>query len=171
VLRDQDVRALEDYHFRRDGSMFPIRCSATPIVVDGVVQGALLELLDITEERRARAEADARAQAAQALEFVGDGVFLVDADGIVRLWNRAAEAITGSSPHRRRDGRHRGAPGWEELAVRIRSPLVRRGADAAADAAVRDRRAGAVALDLGRAFPHGTVYAFRDLTEERASSG
>ena len=35
------------------------------------------------------------AQAAQALEFVGDGVFLVDRDGIVRLWNPAAERITG----------------------------------------------------------------------------
>ena len=36
-----------------------------------------------------------RAQAAQALEFVGDGVFLVDGDGVVRLWNPAAARITG----------------------------------------------------------------------------
>ena len=36
-----------------------------------------------------------RAQAAQALEFVGDGVFLVGSDGTIRLWNPAAARITG----------------------------------------------------------------------------
>jgi GAF domain-containing protein len=40
-------------------------------------------------------EAEERAQAARVLEAVGDGVFLVDSDGIVRLWNRSAEALTG----------------------------------------------------------------------------
>ena len=40
-------------------------------------------------------ELQRRAQAAQALEFVGDGVFLVDRDGVIRLWNPAAERITG----------------------------------------------------------------------------
>ena len=37
------------------------------------------------------------AQAAQALEFVGDGVFLVGRDGDVLLWNPAAARITGLS--------------------------------------------------------------------------
>ena len=36
-----------------------------------------------------------RAEAARVLANVGDGVFLVDRVGIVRLWNAAAEAITG----------------------------------------------------------------------------
>src|SRR5262245_1149659 len=36
-----------------------------------------------------------RAQAARVLETVGDGVFLVDTEGVVRLWNRAAETISG----------------------------------------------------------------------------
>ena len=36
-----------------------------------------------------------RAQAARALAFVADGVLLVDEDGIVRIWNAAAEVITG----------------------------------------------------------------------------
>ena len=33
--------------------------------------------------------------AALALTFVGDGVFLVDDAGVIRLWNPSAEAITG----------------------------------------------------------------------------
>ena len=36
-------------------------------------------------------EAEERAQAARVLETVADGVFLVDVEGVVRLWNRAAE--------------------------------------------------------------------------------
>src|SRR5438477_589651 len=40
-------------------------------------------------------EVEERAQAARVLETVADGVFLVDADGLVRLWNRAAETISG----------------------------------------------------------------------------
>ena len=39
-------------------------------------------------------EVEERAQAARVLETVGDGVFLIDLDGVVRLWNRAAELIT-----------------------------------------------------------------------------
>ena len=39
-------------------------------------------------------EAEERAEAARVLENVGDGVFLVDLEGILRLWNHAAEVIT-----------------------------------------------------------------------------
>src|SRR5437764_10419203 len=64
-------------------------------------------------------EVEERAQAARVLETVGDGVFLVDQDGIVRLWNHAAETITGSS---RQDivGRRleEVLPGWEAVTAR-----------------------------------------------------
>ena len=49
------------------------------------------------ENARLYAETEARAQASQALQFVRDGVFLLDADQVVRLWNPAAERITGLS--------------------------------------------------------------------------
>ena len=41
-------------------------------------------------EAAARAAANERERAAQVLDAVGDGVFLVDDEGVVRLWNRAA---------------------------------------------------------------------------------
>ena len=54
-------------------------------------------------EAAARAVAAEREQAAHVLEAVGDGIFLVDAeDGVVRLWNRAAEVVTGIRSERRR---------------------------------------------------------------------
>src|SRR4029079_4753850 len=43
-------------------------------------------------------EAEARAQAARVLAAIGDGVVLVDRAGRVRLWNTAAERITGLAP-------------------------------------------------------------------------
>ena len=39
-------------------------------------------------------EAERRADAARVLEHIGDGVFMLDRDGVVRLWNRAAESVT-----------------------------------------------------------------------------
>ena len=52
-------------------------------------------------------EVGARAHAAEALEFVNDGVFLVDSDGIVRLWNPAAAKHFRVKPARRSAGRSR----------------------------------------------------------------
>jgi PAS domain S-box-containing protein len=104
-------------------------------------------------------ELQRRAQAAQALEFVGDGVFLVDRDGVVRLWNPAAERITGLA---------------ERVIAGARASDVL-GAWPLAQAADRqqsfplDGPGGELWLSLTAAeFPQGTVYAFRDLTEERA---
>src|SRR5918912_2961586 len=39
--------------------------------------------------------AQERAQAALVVEHVADGVLLVDRDDVIRLWNPAAERITG----------------------------------------------------------------------------
>jgi PAS domain S-box-containing protein len=104
-------------------------------------------------------ELQRRAQAAQALEFVGDGVFLVDKDGVVRLWNPAAERITGLAERVVAGTRAADVlEGWPlaHATERLQSfPLV----------GLR----GELWLSLTAAeFPQGTVYAFRDLTDERA---
>jgi PAS domain S-box-containing protein len=100
-----------------------------------------------------------RAQASQALEFVGDGVFLVDRDGIVRLWNPAAERITGFPEQE--------LVGSEADEVLAGWPLAQAGERPQTFPV--DARTGELWLSLtAAAFPHGTVYAFRDLTDERA---
>ena len=110
-----------------------------------------------------------RARAAEALEFVGEGVVLVGGDGVVRIWNPQAEAITGLAV---RDVEGRPAadaiPGWEELTQRV--PVVDAG-DALGAGARSSRSRSRAELWLamsGVRFPDGTVYAFRDITEERA---
>lgn len=113
-------------------------------------------------EQEARREAEAQAQAAQALRFVGDGVFLLDRHGIVRLWNPAAETITGLAAEevvgRRADD---AIPGWAALASRV--PIRARPETLPLELDGRERW-----LSIsGVGFEEGTVFAFRDVTEER----
>ena len=110
-----------------------------------------------------------RAQAARVLASVGDGVFLVDRGGYIRTWNRAAAIATGLSASTVVDRLAVEAiPGWATIVPRI----------AVASAGSSAPRPESLPLDLGNrevwlsvhgvAVPDGVVYAFRDLTEERA---
>jgi two-component system phosphate regulon sensor histidine kinase PhoR len=105
------------------------------------------------------------------LARVGDGVFLVDRDGLIRLWNPAAEAITGLRAEAicNRPA-EKTIPGWHAIAARV--PVASRPGDA------DDASSGeTVPLDFdGRelwlsiaavTLADGTVYAFRDVTRER----
>jgi signal transduction histidine kinase len=117
-------------------------------------------------EAAARAVAAEREQAAQVLEAVGDGIFLVDQLGVVRLWNRAAELITGLRGEAVRDRLLSDAIAeWAELAKRI--PIASGGAKADAvtlpvQIGSRDLWLSFVAVDSDA----GVIYAFRDLTNE-----
>ncbi len=113
-------------------------------------------------------EAEERAQAARVLETVADGVFLVDSDGVVRVWNRAAEAITNLARDevlgRRAD---EVLPDWQDLAPRV--PVAGAPGPAMATTFPLELDGNERWLSIsGVGFDEGTVYAFRDLTEERA---
>jgi signal transduction histidine kinase len=99
-----------------------------------------------------------RAQAAQALEFVGDGVFLVGEDDVVLLWNPAAARITGIPEAE--------VVGSTAETVLADWPLGQgeRPQTFPVEGPHRELWLSLTAAE----FPHGTVYAFRDLTEERA---
>jgi PAS domain S-box-containing protein len=110
------------------------------------------------DNSRLYAETERRAQAATALEYVGDGVVLVDDARRIRLWNPAAERITGLQAA---DlvGRpvDEALPGWlHDLSARPQTRPV--------DVGGRELWLSLTAVG----FERGTVYAFRDLTEERA---
>jgi two-component system, OmpR family, phosphate regulon sensor histidine kinase PhoR len=114
---------------------------------------------------RSRLLRQQREQAARVLSHLGEGVFLVDDAGVILLWNPSAEAITGLAAGAVR-GRRAGdaIPGWPEARDLI---------------PVDEERARATTLPIelegrtlwlsisGVRFTGGTVYTFRDLTEER----
>jgi PAS domain S-box-containing protein len=146
-------------------------------IFEGLVaqMGAALRNARLQQERRrleaaeaaARAVATERAQAARVVDAVGDGIFLLDLEGIVRLWNRAAELLTG-----RRLTSVRGQPladvipEWEELAGRI--PVAESGALARAvtlplRVGEDDRWLSFAAVRMA----DGVAYACHDVTNEQ----
>ena len=143
---------------------------------DGLVaqMGAAVRNARLQQERRrleaaeaaARAVAREREQAAHVLEAVGDGVFLLDGDGVVRLWNRAAELVA-RLPADDVLGRRLAdvVPAWEALAGRI--PIADEGAMARSvtlpiEIRGRDLWLSFVAVRTS----DGVVCAFRDVTIE-----
>jgi PAS domain S-box-containing protein len=119
------------------------------------------------DDARLQGEVEERADAARVLTYVADGVFLLDRGGVIRLWNPAAEAITGLDAvsvvgH----PAVQGIAGWEALAERI---PVGEASDPPAAATLpleTDRGERWISIS-GVEFFGGTVYAFRDLTESR----
>jgi PAS domain S-box-containing protein len=118
-------------------------------------------------EAAARAVAAEREQAASVLEAVGDGIFLLDEEGCVRLWNRAAEVVTGLRASEVRDRPLAEAlESWAELVGRI---PVAEGRSSPRSVTLPVAVAG---RELWLSFvavrgSGGVVYAFRDLTSER----
>jgi len=105
-------------------------------------------------------EAEQRAEAAEALDSIADGVFLVDAGGTVRIWNAAAETITGIAGA---DVRGRSAStvfeGWNEIAALA-------GATPRTVPATIEGRELWLSIS-GVPSSDGTAYAFRDVTADR----
>jgi signal transduction histidine kinase len=111
--------------------------------------------------------AEQRASAAVALAFVGDGVFLVDREGIVRIWNIAAAVITGL-PEKDLVGRRAEevVPSWSTIEAHV--PLASGPGRPRSEIVPVELRGGEHWLSIsGVGFEGGTVYAFRDFTEER----
>jgi PAS domain S-box-containing protein len=107
---------------------------------------------------------------ASVLEHVDDGVFLVDAAGIVQHWNPAAAAITGLSPSAvLGQPANDVLPDWRAVGPTI--PVASVPGPGSTDARtlpfVIEGREVWLSIS-GVAFEDGVVYAFRNLTEERA---
>jgi PAS domain S-box-containing protein len=116
-------------------------------------------------EQQSRREAESRAEAARALAHVSDGVILTDSDGRIRFWNPAAEELTGID-ERGALGRElaRLLPGWERLALQPEGQSGLGGAAVLPIYLGHERWLSVMSVDFGE----GSVYAIRDVTEERA---
>ena len=144
--------------------------------VTGIGLGLIVALLvtayavapAIARTRLSRLQRD---QSERVLAHLGDGVFVVDHEGVVRLWNRAAEAVTGLRAGDVRGRRAEEAiPGWTTIATFV--PVADQPGEPDGHS-----RAETVPVDIeGRelwlsivavSVDDDTVYAFRDATHER----
>jgi PAS domain S-box-containing protein len=111
-------------------------------------------------------EVEERADAARVLAYVGDGVFLLDRAGVIRLWNPAAEAIIGlTSASVLGHSAAEVIPGWQSALDGI--PVASSPEPSQAKTIPLDTTRGERWISIsGVEFFGGTVYAFRDFTEE-----
>ena len=109
-----------------------------------------------------------RADAARVLEHLGDAILLLDRNGVIRLWNPAAEAITAIVA---KDVLGRPAvdaiPGWQNAADQV--PVLTAPDPGHEEVTIPiDTSRGERWISIsGVRFFGGTVYAFRDLTDVR----
>jgi PAS domain S-box-containing protein len=120
------------------------------------------------ENARLFRQVEERAQASRVLATIGDGVFLVDRSGRVRLWNSAAERITGIAEADVLGHAAAAAiPAW--AAIESRVPRAHAGEPALTESVPLELDGRELWLSVSAVgYEEGTVYAFRDLTEERA---
>jgi two-component system phosphate regulon sensor histidine kinase PhoR len=116
---------------------------------------------------RSRVAKRERERAARVLSHLGEGVFLVDSGGIVRLWNAAAETVTGLTAEQV-CGRpvETALPAWRSIAGRIPTG---EGEERSRPETIPFEFGGRqLWLSIaGVEFSDGTVYAFRDATSEQ----
>jgi PAS domain S-box-containing protein len=125
---------------------------------------------DIHEQKRLYEQVEEQAQAARVLSAIADGVFLLDREGIVRLWNPAAEAATGLGLDQM-FGRKLAEvlPGWATIAAKVPTATTPGRASVRPETLPLEIGGRELWLSIaGVGFHDGTVYAFRDITDERA---
>ena len=196
LVREVDDRALDTFRFDERQleiarALAPRSYVTVPLIARGEVFGTISLVTaesgrtydedDVTlaqelarhaaaaiDNARLYDESERRGRATRVLAAIGDGVVMVDDEGVVRLWNPAAAAITGLA-----DGDVLGRklteaiPGWARIESTI--PVGEAGSPARAETVPLELEGRELWLSAsGVGFGEGTVYAFRDLTEERA---
>lgn len=69
-----EMRAHEDLFFRKDGTTVPVLCAASPIFENGVPVATVIEVRDITEQKKAEALLQRQAERLQLLNSVGSSI-------------------------------------------------------------------------------------------------
>jgi two-component system phosphate regulon sensor histidine kinase PhoR len=144
VLRPRENVTASEWHARRR----VLLAGLAVLLGVGVIAYALAPVF-----ARARLAHQQRVQAADVLSHVGDGVFLVDPDGKIRFWNPAAEEITGVQA--------------EAVVGRKPDDVFRRWGGGRPETGFYEVGGREFWLSLSVVeSPIGTVYAFRDRTDE-----
>ena len=96
---NRGTRVDSEVLWRRDETPIPVEYSSYPIVRDGVVEGAIVTFVDITERRRAE---DALRQSEERfrslVQNASDIIIILEADGTIRYVSPAIARVLGLQP-------------------------------------------------------------------------
>jgi signal transduction histidine kinase len=174
TLRPETPTLMITGHGERELTVEALRGGAYDFIQKPIERDYLVAALERAfEQRRLAREVEeqnvALVRHARVLEHVGDGVFLVGRDGRIRLWNTAAETITGiSADTALACPVEEALPGWDALGASV--PVAKDPGALAEGAKTLPFELGGGERWLsisGVEFADGTVYAFRDLTGQR----
>jgi len=114
TLAGKSGHAADEFHWRRDGTSFPVEYWSHPLEKNGAVIGAVVTFVDITERVAAEQELlDHRANLEQLvkertrelerqatiIDQIHDSVVSTDMQGVVTSWNKGAERLFGYPQH------------------------------------------------------------------------
>ncbi|GEO02552.1 hypothetical protein AAE02nite_02160 [Adhaeribacter aerolatus] len=92
------VRAHQDVFIRKDGTYFPVTCAASPIFQDGIPIATVIEVKDLTEEKKTQAALEYQHKITNTIaENATVALFMMNADGYCTFMNPMAEVMTGFS--------------------------------------------------------------------------
>jgi PAS domain S-box-containing protein len=97
------------YYVRKDKTRFPVAITATPVLLNGKIIGAVIVFQDITDRRQAEEKLTEERRRSEdlaknlekfklAVDNVSDVIIITDMEGIVVYANGAVEKITGYKP-------------------------------------------------------------------------
>ncbi len=91
-----ELHTVEQSFRRRDGSSFQVEYWSHPMLIDGVLHGAVATFFDISERIHMQAALrQGEVRIAALIDAVNDGVVTIDAADRIVLFNRAAERLFG----------------------------------------------------------------------------
>ncbi|MCQ8128569.1 PAS domain S-box protein [Methylomonas rivi] len=94
--RQKDIHIDDEVFWRKDGTAIPVEYWSQPIVIDGVLTGAIATFIDISERKKAEDAARQNAEYARSLiEASLDPLVTISAEGKITDVNTATEQVTG----------------------------------------------------------------------------
>lgn len=100
VSQQPSLRNQEDLFVHRDGHFYPVRWNARSVLRDGQAAATVIEVWDITKEKRAEQELqEARRYLETIIETAPNLIVVTKPGGEIVLFNRACEVLTGYTWH------------------------------------------------------------------------